>query len=296
MRKLRCMLISNHVGLLDTPMRRFIPIKLPDRKITSYRTTKTPSLGPLPFSKKNASLLTWIHIYRHHIEYHATWRVRLYFLMLVLYHNSKRFITIGRTCKQHGVGIAKYELDACHSSLFPRVIDYSPDNTVEFLSQKQQSIFDGTAFDDMNNMTVCAPKTVNLVDCYLEDRMHGRTYRKRLLAILNQVSIGNLTPEQGMHFFFLVMQRAFIEMRRVAAKVKGPKKRDALLKVIAHQERGTFENATESLHLSTPFFKKTLHQKNEPAYTAYDRTRKELLKNKYRPADDGAIHDPKNGA
>src|SRR3989338_5853270 len=93
------------------------------RHVYPYGSYPTPSKGDIGLLPKSASVLDWVNKYEKNIVYHATWRVHLYFLLLVVYHNQKRIIQIGHTELQHDVGIAPY-LQACHSSFFPDLIDH----------------------------------------------------------------------------------------------------------------------------------------------------------------------------
>ena len=251
------------------------------RQVTSYKKTKTASLGPLPFKDRKTSALALVDAYQNHIIYNAEWRVILYFLLLVIYHNSKHFIIIGRTKKQHGSGDAKHQLHACHSSFFPSLYDFSAD-TKDLLSPNQNAVFDHTDFEENNNMTVCAPRAVNEVDQFFEGIYHTSIYRKKALAILNHVSTGRLHPEKGMKFFFAIMKQAMAEAR-LAIETQGKTKK-AYRAIVFLQEKGTFLDATQALNLRKQFIQKIIRRApGESKKSAYQRTRKELLDSSYHP-------------
>ena len=212
-----------------------------DRHVYAYGSYPTPSKGDVGLLPNSASTLDWVNKYEKNIIYHATWRVHLYFLLLVAYRNQQRIIQMDSTELQHGMGIAPY-LQACHSSLFPNLIDYSIDRSVK--NKQKTSIFDDSFLNHWNNMTVSCPVIVNRYDSFLEGRGSGSVYRKELLFYLSACSLGSCDPLLGLHQFFLIMTQALKHNDEFIEKFNSDDEKRAAKRVIELQEKGMFSLAS----------------------------------------------------
>ena len=217
------------------------------RHVYAYGSYPTPSKGNVGLLPKSASTLAWVNKYEENIMYHAAWRVHLYFLLLVVYHNQQRIIQMDSTELQHGVGIAPF-LQACHTSLFPSLVDYSIKDHRKNRQQTQTSIIDNSFLNDWNNMTVTCPEISNRFDTFLEGRGSGSLFRKQLLFILNACSLGVYEPHDALKFFFMQVGIALKEKREFIEKFHSINKKRAAKRVIFLQEKGMFSLASRVNH------------------------------------------------
>lgn len=133
------------------------------------------------------------------IKEHAARRVDMYFYLLVDYYQANKTLMRGRTFLQHGVGRDTSTgnlTQACHSSFFGAMME----------NKEKASRLSKTAFEDNLNATIELPAFVNKFDDELEEQFGGRA---KASAILQRVSFGELTPEQGLRAFLLMMKSLF---------------------------------------------------------------------------------------
>lgn len=250
------------------------------RRRTSYKSRPlfVPSREPLPLLRGNLYNTIWR--YKNHILYHAEWRVKLFLLLCIAYYKMGYYITVGSTEIQHGIGNADYDLQACHSSFFPRVVDISP--KIEFISTS--SIIDHTKFNHINNMTVCAPALVNQVDLFFTGRQGNSIYRKYALSILNQVSNGKYDPFVGLGYFLKVMDCAFSNRDAFIRQEPNRYRRRAFKSIFGLQRKGTFDRTTysDTLIPRKSFWNEFLERRRyETDEKMFKRVQKEMLKHKY---------------
>lgn len=247
------------------------------RKIYEYREHPTLSLGTLAPLRKNASDIMKIKRYSASIRYHGELRGILFFMQAIGVYKQNHIIIQGPTKLQHGRNRKHHYLRACHSSLFPGILDYKPN--VRSIVSSKASIFDNTVLDHMSNSTVLAPIYLNISDGLI-DGFGGSIsiYRKDLLAALNCVSLGTRNPVWAMQCYYKTMRRAFTESLKRIKKQKWSQQKELRLTLLL-QRQGAFRHA--SLETDTPkqsFVKKILDQQpGESREAAYLRTQKLLL-------------------
>ncbi|OGT46026.1 MAG: hypothetical protein A3E82_07865 [Gammaproteobacteria bacterium RIFCSPHIGHO2_12_FULL_38_11] len=247
------------------------------RHIYIYGAYPTPSKGDVGLLPNSASQLDWVNKYEENIVYHAAWRANLYFLLLVAYHNQQRIIQIDSTELQHGTGIAPH-LQACHSSLFPNLIDYCVSPGVK--NSHETSIIDNSFLNHWNNMTVSCPGIVNRYDTFLEGGGTGSSYRKELLFYLSACSLGSLDPLVGLNMFFYVMKKASKHNQKFIKKFDSEDEIRAAQRVIFLQQKGMLSLAGFACFFpDINSIEKILQwdRRSESRKTAYARTQKILL-------------------
>lgn len=242
----------------------------PARKRTSFEDNITASLAlPEPAkpkmllceteikqpSKKCNSLdelrLQEVELVSKQIIEHAQRRADLFFYLLIAIY--KKFVVLNKdeTVKQHGKGNPLYGTNACHSSLFPnfKLTEMPTENISEFLAKGHTffcPILDGTHFGETLNMTVELPRVVNVFDMHLEGKVHNpSTEVKGLTDILNKVSLGALTPQEGMGRFYEVMHKFFNDFETEDCKKVAVDTPITIKKIGAYQREGTFKGATK---------------------------------------------------
>ncbi len=250
--------------------------RLSQRQIFAYGHYPTPAKGPLVLPKKPHSMLELVLHYEDNILYHAAWRVQLYYLLLIAYYKQHRVIQIDKTILQHGQG--KYpDLQACHTSLFPGLIDFNLAN----ISGSKSYVFSQSFFSHWNGMTVCCPNVVNKVDQFFEGFDAPSLYRKKLLAILCLVSSGLFDPLVGLQHYFQIMDVAFQEIHALVDSDYLTEEKEAARQVIGIQHRATFENTFAQDGFFYPknrFFERCLKRApQESLDDAYMRTQNKLL-------------------
>lgn len=167
---------------------------------TTYEANCSAALS-LPYSteileEKSQSLLSLLELSQDHIIEHAARRVDLLFYLMVAVYKKMITLYLSKTKLQHGIG--RYPLtQACHSNFFPHP------------SRKENGQYEDLLFNqyfnDSLNSTVELPECVNLLDDYLEQRFEGRT---KMLEVLQQVSLGRMTPQAGLAAFFRFMDES----------------------------------------------------------------------------------------
>lgn len=160
------------------------------------------------------------------VEIHASRRVDLLFFLLIAYYKSNLTVKIEDTHLQHGKGNKKNRTQGCHSALLPAVYDtvhtapahkYNTRYNHKTTSYRT-SILDSTDFKDSLNATVELDLSVNYFDTnYIEGRANAsdgnEKMRIRALAILNQVSSGEIDPILGMEIFLKAMYRHLMAIK-----------------------------------------------------------------------------------
>lgn len=247
------------------------------RNVYPYGFYPTPSKGDLGLLPKGASTLDWVNKYEKNIIYHATWRVHLYFLLLVAYHNQQCIIQIDTTELQHGMGIAPH-LQACHSSLFPSLVDHNIQDNIK--DHKHTSIIDDSFLNDWNNMTVACPVISNRFDTFLEGRGPGSQLRKTLLFCLTACSLGSCEPLDALRVFFLTMAAALEDKYKFIERFDSDDEKRAARRVMFLQHRGMFSLGSPVQYIPDINVFENILQRNRHAESraaAYARTQKILL-------------------
>lgn len=159
-----------------------------------------------------------IDLVEYEIMEHAQRRVDLYFYLLVAVYKSGANVVKVFTQKQHGVGSEEKGTNACHDSFFPNVLLQYPQTKLSFFWSSFVTLreFQGTHFEDVNNMTTELPAIVNYFDTYMEfanpgHRSRPSHYVNQLLKDLNLVSRGEKTPLEAMNSFLATMHIFFFE-------------------------------------------------------------------------------------
>lgn len=224
------------------------------RSCAAHDAYVTPSRNHLGLLPKSANKLDWIEKYKDNITYHATWRANLFFLMLVACYKRERIIQIASTKHQYGKGIGPY-IQACHSSPFPGLSDRDlNDVQIRF---RQTCLFNKSFLLHWNAMTVGCPVLVNEFDSFLEGRGAGSVYRKNLLFVLNQCSMGVCDPVVGMQVFYLTMLMA-LNNRHIFLERCELWERRAAQRVVTLQKRGMFYHATRDYRQKKAFVRAVL--------------------------------------
>jgi hypothetical protein len=138
---------------------------------------------------------------RDHIIEHAARRVDLFFYILIAYFKTQKLPELGRTYLQHGIG-RSFITQACHSSFIASLVDYD---------KNSESILTGTHLMDSINSTVELPGFVNDFDYILENHYDCR---KKSLRIIQQVSLEQFNPVEGLNQFLRMMVRTFNEIKK----------------------------------------------------------------------------------
>lgn len=248
-----------------------------ERHVYAYGSYPTPSKSRRRLLGRSASTLDWVEEYSQHIKYHARWRVYLYFLLLVAYHNQHRIIQMHSTRLQYGFGSPN--LPACHSSLFPRLVDYSMRRDTKNL-RRLTSIIDASFLEKWNNMTVTCPEISNRFDTFLEGSGSGSVLRKQLLFILTACSFGKYKPHTALKIFFMHMGVALKEKQRFVEKFDSIDEKRAAKRVISLQAKGMFSLVSPVYHSpDREVIARVLQWKrgSETLASAYTRTRRILL-------------------
>lgn len=216
------------------------------RSIYRYDTYPTPSKTHIGLLPSGASTMDWVNKYEENITYHAKWRVFLFYLLLIAYHNQKRIIQIASTELQYGIGIAPH-LQACHTSLFPNLIDHSILHRIK--SCHETSIIDHSFMNHWNNATVVCPVISNRFDTFLEGRGSGSRLRKELLFVLNGCSLGCHTPLNALKLFYMHMDNALSHEKDFIDKFKTEDEKCAARQVVFFQRNAMFSLASPICHL-----------------------------------------------
>lgn len=206
---------------------------------TTYDANYTSALK-LPCSdevleKKQSNQLNLLTEYKDHIIEHAARRVDLFFYTLIGYYGSGVKPQQGQTVLQHGRGRCAQNkrtiTQACHSSIFSSLKDEKPQSKKPMFTRSHSDLylavkkqrFSGTHFMDSLNSTVELPNFVNKFDGELEDRLE---VRKKSLAILQQVSMGDMNPIEGLNEFLKMMEAIF---KKIEARPSFPKPKTGLI-------------------------------------------------------------------
>ncbi len=215
----------------------------PKRNKTSYNENMTAALQ-----------MREEGIHKHHIEFHASLRMDLFFFTLIAYYNSKLTIGIEKTNRQHGQGAKKTNTTACHSAILTSLWDttkkhagheYSTRNAPTITSYRT-GILNGTHFYESLNLTVELDESVNYFDTH---HIEGRTetnqkMRACALNILNTVSSGKSNPIEGMNKFLNKFNEHLLAVKDGYFKHKELKTspRDTRPKIFDAQYKGSFFN------------------------------------------------------
>lgn len=247
------------------------------RNVYAYGAYPTPSKGDVGLLPQYASTLDWVNKYEKNIMYHASWRVHLYFLLLVAYHNQQCIIQIDSTELQHGMGIAPH-LQACHSSLFPNLIDHNIKEN--FKNHQHTSIIDHSFLNDWNNMTVACPVISNRFDTFLEGRGSGSRLRKDLLFCLTACSLGSYEPFDALKMFFSLMAATLENRHKFIEKFDSDDEKRAAKRVLFLQQKGMFSLGSPVQYAPDRNVIENILQwdrQAESCASAYARTQKILL-------------------
>ena len=115
-------------------------------------------------------------------------------------------VSSGKTAIQNGMGRTS-QIQACHRSLFPSLIDDTIFNQVAG-EKPHKSILCGTHFFNSLNLTFELPAFVNQFDTVIESYC-----RERALDILNKTSFGAINPIEGLTYFLKMMQTALDRLK-----------------------------------------------------------------------------------
>lgn len=221
------------------------------------------------------------------VKHHAQMRVDLFFLLCIALYNKKVDVIKGKTLLQHGKGSTKLGTAACHASLFPNIYtrsskvkdsrtwlkffqsqpaEESEDSWLPYylasVSQNksardnqllqefgEESILDGTHFNDSLNITHELPSIVNNLDCILEGTYQRSDEVKLCLEVLNRVSQGVYTPDQGLNRFLEIMHNFFKgvdnKFSRTGVKTKESIPYPKAMRLVKDlQQEGTFRHCT----------------------------------------------------
>lgn len=172
------------------------------RRVFPYKKNVSAALQ-LPISENKLSRLqsdpaTILHMCNEYILEHSQRRADIYFYLLVALYNTHTKLKQGHTILQHGKGrksTTRQNLtNACHSSLFPNLID-----------NQNRNIFADLHLQDTMNSTVELPIFVNQLDSELEGKIHQPSiFRKKSLDILQKVADGQQDPIQGFRQFLKI--------------------------------------------------------------------------------------------
>ena len=156
---------------------------------------------------------------RNSIIEHANRRVDLFFYTLIAYYKTGISPTNGHTSLQHGRGRTLFREDkesnltqACHSSFTPALLDKTIYQKNRF-GERHKSLLSGTHLMDSLNSTVELPPFVNELDDVLEHMC-----RQKSLELIGRVSLGTLTPIEGLEVFLKMMRDALTELKQSAEK------------------------------------------------------------------------------
>ena len=150
---------------------------------------------------------------------------QIYFHLLSIYHNSKLKLVIAPPKKTQGKGDKENGTNACHSSLITSVTDTDIDTDTDGM-QLRDGQYTDRACKKLNEFwhllcsvmdsTVELPRAVNDFDIRLEGPNFSlpSKAREEAMKILNQVSSGDESPEQGMKLFLLAMKTEFDEIKQ----------------------------------------------------------------------------------
>ena len=155
--------------------------------------------------------------------------MELFFYTLIAYHNTGYTPDRGHTVLQFGRGRNSHQgeniTQACHSSFFSAFVDNSPKTqSCESGNEFQHSLLTGTHLLNSLSSTVELPGFVNKLDDELETTCKCR---ETGLNILQQVSLGHISPIDGMNQFFKMMEKAFSDIETMSSF---PKRCSYLLK------------------------------------------------------------------
>lgn len=240
---------------------------VPPSKQIEMLETKCKSLRNQTIKKQSELdklILQKVELTRAGIKEHAARRVDLFFYLLLTVYKKDVIVTKESTIKQHGRGSKSKGTQACHSSLFPN-IKLVP--TTQWSLLTHDPTLSGTQFEETLNMTVELPNIVNAFDGHLEGRYQPTKYVNECLNILNEVSKGTMSPQEGMSAYFKVMNIFFsglekkyfnknkIENTEQVSKLKeGPiDTPDAFKKVWEYEKEGTFLAANEDMTLNKDY-------------------------------------------
>ena len=199
-------------ALLEETEKRHYPNE--KRQRYHYSANLSASVA-LPYLDEEWNLLSndkhrLLQVCEEHVKQHATRRVDLFFYTLIAYYKKELVVSIGKTTLQHGRGRSS-QLQACHSSLFPSLIDNSIFNQIAG-ERPFKSILSGTHFFNSLNLTFELPIFVNQFDSVIESNC-----RKKALDVLNETSFGVINPIEGLTDFLNMMQTTLNRLQREMA-------------------------------------------------------------------------------
>lgn len=257
-----------------------IPAHLNERRIYNNKNKFVPYSTLIPLEKYKTEK-DKIEAYAENIKLHAMMRTILFFYLLIAYNNTRCYVTTAKTNLQHGVGNHAAKIDAAHCTFFPRLIDFPiPKKGVrtEILHRKK-SIIDGTFFYHFMNITFLIPTIVNReIDPYFEGGAVPSNIKKRLLMIVNLISLCHHNPKHGLHLYFKLMNMAF-KKRHKFIEAQPKNQRKIMATVFNYQRQGTFFIANKHLRLKKKYQHFLLNQpKSESDDAAFRRIQKEILR------------------
>ena len=236
---------------------KVLPFQRTGRKTTLYKNNVTSALE-LPFSNAQLERISTdpdalFNVCQDYLKEHAARRVDLFFYILIAVYKTQLTFKQSNTVLQHGKGRKNKNRSglthACHSSLFPTLMNSSTDE--EILTNS--SIFSGTHFMDSMNATVELPIFANQLDSELEGKIQNPSmFRKKSLHIIQRVAMGDIDPIAGLKIFFDVISNTFENVANhksikksgtayLARKTNGTPKH-IKLKLLESTRAGTFCN------------------------------------------------------
>lgn len=196
------------------------------------------------------------------IEEHVMRRLDLTFLLMVAVYKQRITLSKGSTDRQHGRG--QNGNAACHASLIPHPIiepiTVSPsyfENPLKrytayqlfFGCEPQKHLLDEDKLKhcylyDILNMTTELPKIVNDFDGHMEGKWVESNAVKSLIQIINQVSMGEINPIEGINRYADIMYLFFNHMGykllNIESSKNSPEAPKAFALIKEYQYRGTF--------------------------------------------------------
>ena len=223
---------------------------------TKYSDNKTASLEAIITSTRSV-------IDSKLIELHASRRVDLFFFILIAYYKTNLRVEIEDTHIQHGMGkkniTSNNNTVGCHSAILPSVFDTRHQESPAHIHSTRHnpgaifyrtSILNNTDFEHSLNATVQLHESVNYFDSHFIEGQSsasegGGKMRIVALAILNQVSRGEIDPIIGMKYFFQSMYTHLLKIKNcyLERKTLPTSPIDTRLQIYKAQFRGTFFNA-----------------------------------------------------
>jgi len=236
------------------------------RTVFSYEKLPHLSLGPPAINRSYQSDVAHIKAHEEDLAYHLRCNALLFFLILVLYHNQQRMVSIAPTDMQFGIGSKKRKEEAAHSTIIPSLRDCAPNK--ESITKFNESLLRQTPhFYHDNNMTVCLPTIVN----QKIDRRIEREIRVKSVAIINFVSLKKLCPTKAIHIYLAILRQA---MKKLTSELNKRRKTDqvqAQLLALENQRKGLYG-------INKHFIDQLLGRKRgESIKAALERVQRELL-------------------